>query len=233
MDALRVAGLHAYYGKAHILQGVDLIVPQGAVVGLFGRNGAGKTTLMKAFMHLVPWVEGEVLLFGRSLIGLPSDARARGGIAYMSQEMRVFPDLSVEENVRVAANAVASPLPLDEIVSMIPELKGLLDRPAGRLSGGQQQLVALSRSLAMNCRLILMDEPTEGLMPRLVQRIGEIIRSLAARSVAVLLVEQNVKLGLAVCQHIYILEKGRVAAHGVPEALLRDRLLDRHLGLMG
>lgn len=231
MDALRVSNLHAYYGKAHILQGIDIAVPEGAVIGLFGRNGAGKTTLLKAIMHLMPRIEGDVMLFERSLAGLPADARARAGIAYMSQEMRVFPELSVAENCRVAANAVASPLAMEEVVTIIPELKELLPRPAGRLSGGQQQLVALGRCLTMNCRMVLMDEPTEGLMPRLVQRIGQIIRLLAERSVAVLLVEQNVALGLSTCTGIYVLEKGRVAASGSPDEIVRDGLLERFLGV--
>lgn len=233
MDALKVRNLHAYYDKAHILQGVDLTVPEGTVVGLFGRNGAGKTTLLKAIMHLMPHVEGDVQLFGRSLQSLPADARARAGIAYMSQELRVFPELSVEENCRVAANAVRSPTAMDDVLSVIPELKELLPRRAGRLSGGQQQLAALARCLTMNCRLILMDEPTEGLMPRLVQRIGEIIRSLSKRSVAVLLVEQNLALGLSTCSTIYIVEKGRIVANGTPQLLVQNGLLERYLGVTG
>ena len=231
MDALRVSNLHAYYGKAHILQGVDLVVPEGTVVALLGRNGAGKTTLLKAIMRLVTRTEGDVVLFGRSIARLASDARARAGIAYMSQDLRVFPELSVEENLRVAANAVAAPVPLTEVVKSIPELKELLSHAAGRLSGGQQQLVALGRSLTMNCRMVLMDEPTEGLMPLLVHRIGELIKLLAARSVAVLLVEQNVALGLSTANHVYVLEKGRMVADGAPHAIVQQGLLQRYLGV--
>jgi ABC-type branched-subunit amino acid transport system ATPase component len=231
LDALSANNLHAYYGKAHILQGVDLTVGEGAVVGLLGRNGVGKTTLLRAIMHLVPRVEGEVALFGHSLRTLSPDARARAGIAYMSQDLRVFPDLSVQENCQVAANAVPSPLTLDEVVMIIPELKEMLKRPAGRLSGGQQQLVALGRSLIMNCRIVLMDEPTEGLMPRLVQRIKEIILALVARSVAVLLVEQNVDLGLSVCSSLYVLEKGRIVTSGTPDELKHSGLLEHYLGV--
>ena len=231
MDALRVSNLHAYYGKAHILQGVDLVVPEGTVVALLGRNGAGKTTLLKAIMRLVTRTEGDVVLFGRSIARLASDARARAGIAYMSQDLRVFPELSVEENLRVAANAVAAPVPLTEVVKSIPELKELLSHAAGRLSGGQQQLVALGRSLTMNCRMVLMDEPTEGLMPLLVHRIGELIKLLAARSVAVLLVEQNVALGLSTANHVYVLEKGRMVADGAPHAIVQQGLLQRSLGV--
>ena len=123
MDALRISGLHAYYGKAHILQGVDLSIPRGHAVGLFGRNGAGKTTLLRSIMQLGPRIEGEISLFGKQLDGLSADARARAGIAFMSQEMRVFPELTVEENCKVAANVVLAPRPLDEVIAVIPELK--------------------------------------------------------------------------------------------------------------
>lgn len=231
MDALAIEGLHAYYSKAHVLQGVDLVVPEGSIAGLFGRNGAGKTTLLKAVMGLGPRVEGEIALFGTPLTRLSPDARARNGIAYMAQDMRVFPELTVEENCRVAANAVPRPRPLEEILTAIPELQPLLRRPAGRLSGGEQQLAALARSLTMNCRTLLMDEPTEGIMPRLVDRIGEIIMALAKSSVTVLLVEQNVRLGLSVCSSIHILEKGRVVASGSPDAVVRNGVLERYLGV--
>jgi branched-chain amino acid transport system ATP-binding protein len=231
LDALKVANLHAYYGKAHIIQGVDLAIGRGQIVGIFGRNGAGKTTLLRSIMNLVPRVEGEITLFGRSLSSLGTDERARAGIAWMTQDMRVFPELSVAENCRVAASAVPSPTPIEDVLTVIPELRDHLHRPAGRLSGGQQQLVALARSLTLNCQVLMLDEPTEGLMPRLVTRIGEIIQSLAARSVSVLVVEQNVALGLAVCKDIYILEKGSIVARGSPETMVADRLLERFLSI--
>lgn len=231
MDALNVTNLHAYYGKAHILQGVDLAVPQGSVVGLLGRNGAGKTTLLKAVMRLVPRVEGAVALFERPLSNLSTDALARAGIAYMSQDMRVFPELSVEENCRVAANAVSKPRPMEEVLEILPELRDMLKRPAGRLSGGQQQIVALARSITMNCRVLLMDEPTEGLMPKLVERIGRLIRSLAEQAVSVLLVEQNVALSLASCNSLYVMEKGLIVGSGPVERVVQEGLLERHLGI--
>lgn len=231
MDALKVEGLNAYYGKAHILQGVDLTVPSGSVVGLLGRNGVGKTTLLKAIMRLVPRVEGGVRLFDRPVGNLSTDELARAGIAYMSQDMRVFPELTVEENCLVAANAVTKSRPMEEILEILPELKVMLKRPAGRLSGGQQQLVALARSMTMNCRVLLMDEPTEGLMPKLVERIGRLIRSLAEQAVSVLLVEQNIALSLASCNHLYIMEKGRIAGSGTVEQMVSVGILERHLGI--
>ncbi len=231
MDALNVANLHAYYGKAHVLQGIDLAVPEGSVVGLLGRNGAGKTTLLKAIMRLVPRVEGAVALFDRPTSGLSTDALARAGIAYMSQDMRVFPDLSIEENCRVAANGMPKPRPMEEVLEILPELKDMLKRPAGRLSGGQQQLVALARSMTMNCRVLLMDEPTEGLMPKLVERIGRLIRSLAQQAVSVLLVEQNVALSLASCNSLYVMEKGRIVGSGSVDQVAQAGLLELHLGI--
>jgi len=231
--ALELKHLHAFYGKAHILQGVDLALEPGAVVGVIGRNGAGKTTLLRAVMGLAPRVEGELELFGASLRSLPTDARARAGLALMSQDMRVFPELTVEENCRTAALTVRDPMPLGEVLGMIPELKEHWRRPAGRLSGGQQQLVAIARNLTVRCKVLMLDEPTEGLMPSIVTRIGEIVRALAARSVAVLLVEQNVELTLAVCTRLHILEKGRFVAQGTPKQIVSNGLLERYLGVSG
>ena len=183
-------------------------------------------------MQLGPRIEGEISLFGKQLDGLSADARARAGIAFMSQEMRVFPELTVEENCKVAANVVLAPRPLDEVIAVIPELKEHLRRSAGRLSGGQQQLVALARCLTMDSRMLLMDEPTEGLMPPLVHRIGEIIRMMAMdKSVTVLLVEQNIGLGLSSCKSIFFMEKGRIVASATPEDVVSEGMLERYLGV--
>ncbi len=232
MDALSISGLHAWYGKAHILQGIDLTVPEGEVVSLFGRNGAGKTTLMKAVMRQVPRAEGAITLHGTRLDALATDARARAGIAYMSQEHRVFPDLTVLENCRVAGATVRAPRPMEEVLSLIGELRDHLHRPAGRLSGGQQQLVALARCMTLNCRMLMMDEPTEGVMPQLVDRIGEIIRGMAhERGMSVLLVEQNIRLGLSACTRACFIEKGRIVASGSREDVERQGMVEHYLGL--
>lgn len=232
MDALVISRLNGWYGKSHILQGVDLVVPAGEVIGLLGRNGAGKTTLLKAVLGQLSRIEGGVSLFGQPLNELSPDARARLGIAYMSQEHRVFPELSVAENIKVAASAVADPRPLDEVLSLIKEIRDHLYRPAGRLSGGQQQLVALARCMTMNARLLMMDEPTEGVMPQLVDRIGEIMKALAKeRGVSILLVEQNLGLSLGVCAHVHFLEKGRIVGGGAPERVTVDGSLERVLGV--
>jgi ABC-type branched-subunit amino acid transport system ATPase component len=232
LDALAIDGLNGWYGKSHILQGVDLTVPAGTVVGLLGRNGAGKTTLLKAVLGQLPRIEGHVALFGQTLDGQPADRRARAGIAYMSQEHRVFPDLSVADNIKVAAAAVSNPRPLDEVLGLIGEIRDHLRRPAGRLSGGQQQLVALARCMTMNVKMLMMDEPTEGVMPQLVDRIGEIIQALAhQRGVSVLLVEQNLGLSLSCCTTLRFLEKGRIVGGGTPDAVLADGSLERTLGV--
>ncbi|MGR7996467.1 ABC transporter ATP-binding protein [Xanthobacter sp. ZOL 2024] len=231
MAALELRHLNAFYGKAHILQGVDLALEPGTVVGIIGRNGAGKTTLLRAIMGLQARVEGELELFGAPLTGLAADARARAGLALMSQDMRVFPELTVEENCRAAAATVREPLPLEQVLEVIPELKPHWRRAAGRLSGGQQQLVAIARNLTVRCRVLMLDEPTEGLMPSIVTRIGEIVRRLAESQVAVLLVEQNVELTFAISTRIHILEKGRFVAEGTPREIVSGGLLERYLGV--
>lgn len=231
MAALELKDIHAYYGKAHILQGIDLKLETGRIIGILGRNGAGKTTLLRAVMGLAPRVMGGLTLFGTSIETMPTDARARAGLTLMSQDMRVFPELSVEDNCRTAALTVNDPMSFDEVLSIIPELGDHARRPAGRLSGGQQQLVAIARSLTVRCKVLMLDEPTEGLMPSIVHRIGEIVRSLAERSVAVLLVEQNVDLTLSTCTHLHFLEKGRIVAEGAPDKVRSEGMLERYLGV--
>lgn len=229
MGILSLRDVHAYYGKAHILQGVSLDVEEGTVVGLFGRNGAGKTTLIRTIMNLVPRSLGEIEFQGRSLTGMTTDQRARAGLVYMAQDTRVFPDLTVRENCLAAQKAVSSDMSFESVLSEIPELREHLDRRAGKLSGGQQQLVGFARSLLMNSRFFMLDEPTEGLMPLLVSRIGEIVRSLKKKSITVLIVEQNVQLGMSVCDQIYFLEKGRIVDKASPSQITERQLLDRYL----
>jgi branched-chain amino acid transport system ATP-binding protein len=231
LAALSLTDLHAYYGKAHVLQGVSMTVEAGAVVGLFGRNGVGKTTLLQSVMGLGPKVVGRVVLDGHDFSGFSADRRARGGLGYMPQGVRVFRDLTVEENYRVAAYSVPQARELDEIVAMVPELKELLARPAGRLSGGQQQLVSLMRSLAANCRFLMMDEPTEGLMPAMVERIAEVTKKLASAGYGVLLVEQSLLLGEAVCDRIHLMEKGRIIHSGSFDELSSSGAFVETLGL--
>jgi ABC-type branched-subunit amino acid transport system ATPase component len=231
LAALSLTDLHAYYGKAHVLQGVSITVEAGRVVGLFGRNGVGKTTLLQSAMGLGPRVVGGIFLDGEDFSGVSADYRARSGLGYMPQGVRVFRDLTVQENYRVAAYSVPKARDLDEIVGMVPELKDLLSRPAGRLSGGQQQLVSLMRSLATNCRFLMMDEPTEGLMPAMVERIAEVTRRLASAGYGVLLVEQSLLLGEAVCDRLHLMEKGRIVHSGSFGELSASGAIAETLGL--
>ena len=231
MAILSLDQVHAYYGKAHILQGVSLEIERSSVVGIFGRNGAGKTTLLRTIMNLVPRSEGTIRFGDRDLTGMTADARTRAGIVYMSQDLRVFPDLTVRENCMAAREAVRSNISFDDVLKHIPELTRHLDRPAGKLSGGQQQLVGFARSLLMGSDLFMLDEPTEGLMPLLVSRVGEIVRTLKQRAITVLLVEQNVQLGMSICDHIYFLEKGRIVDQATPSEIRSRHLLERYLGV--
>jgi ABC-type branched-subunit amino acid transport system ATPase component len=231
LAALSLIDLHAFYGKAHVLQGVSVDVEAGTVVGLFGRNGVGKTTLLQSAMGLGSKVEGQVLLGDVDISKASADRRARAGLGYMPQGVRVFGELTVEENYRVAAFSVPDARGLEDILAMLPELRDLLRRPAGRLSGGQQQLVSLMRSLATNCRVLMMDEPTEGLMPAMVERIAEVSRLLASSGHGVLLVEQNLLLGEAVCDRIHLMEKGRIVHSGTYAELSSSGAVARTLGL--
>lgn len=231
MEALRVTDLRAYYGKAQVLHGLDLSAQLGTVTAILGRNGAGKTTLLQSLMGLGPRIEGNISVLGKPITGLTADAIARLGVAYVPQDVRVFPRLSVRENIQVAASSVAAPRPLREILDVLPEIAPKLDSLAGTLSGGQQQLVSMARSLSMRCKLLLMDEPTEGLMPRLVSQVGVVLRRLAAQGVAVVIVEQNVGLVQEIGDLIHIVEKGQVKWRGSPAALVSARVIDRYLGV--
>lgn len=231
MAALRVTKLKAYYGKAQVLHGIDLEAQPGTVTAILGRNGAGKTTLLQSVMGLGPRIEGDVSILGTPTALLKTDAIARLGVAYMPQDVRVFPKLSVRENIQVAASTVRSPRPLADILDVLPEIEPKLDSPAGTLSGGQQQLVGIARSLSMRCSLLLMDEPTEGLMPRLVTQVGAVLRRLAAEGVSVVIVEQNVGLVLQIGDVVHMVEKGMIKWHGRPRDVVAAHVLDRYMGV--
>jgi branched-chain amino acid transport system ATP-binding protein len=231
LAALSLTDVHAYYGKAHVLQGVSLSVQAGQVVGIFGRNGVGKTTLLRAVMGLGATATGQIKLDDVELSRLSANERSTRGLGYMPQGTRVFRDLTVDENYRVAAYSVRTPRPLEAIIALIPELTELLPRQAGRLSGGQQQLVSLMRSMAANCRFLMMDEPTEGLMPAMVERIAEVAKAVAADGFGVLLVEQSLLLGEAVCDQIHLMEKGRIVGTGSFGELKSSGAFSRALGI--
>jgi branched-chain amino acid transport system ATP-binding protein len=234
---LKVDGIHTYYGKSHILDGVSLEVGRGEVVGLLGRNGVGKSTTLKAIAGLVHPSRGEVLFEGRSVIHLPPHRMARLGIAYVPEDRRVFPLLTVLENLRTGldrhgiAKARRTEL-LDKVYAYFPVLAERRTQVGGTLSGGEQQMLAIARAMMLEPKIILLDEPTEGLMPRMVSQILEIVGVLRDEGVAVLLVEQNVPLTLEASRRIYFIEKGAVRHHAMASELrVDDPVIHQYLGV--
>jgi branched-chain amino acid transport system ATP-binding protein len=208
---LSVAGLQAWYGESHILHGVGFDVGQGEVVTLLGRNGAGKTTTLKSIMGIVAQRSGSVRFEGRELIGSVSNDIARAGIAICPEERGIFSSLSVEENLRLPPVVREGGLSLDAIFELFPNLKERLGSSQGtKLSGGEQQMLAIARILRTGARLLLLDEPTEGLAPVIIQQIGKTIRTLKQQGFTILLVEQNFRFASTVADRYYVMENGRV-----------------------
>ncbi|MCS6930899.1 MAG: ABC transporter ATP-binding protein [Acetobacteraceae bacterium] len=207
---LKLEGLEAWYGESHVLHGVGLEVREGEVVTLLGRNGAGKTTTLRAIMGLVPRRQGSIRFEGRELIGARSDAIARAGIAYCPEERGIFASLNVTENLFLPPVIRAGGMTVPEIHALFPNLKERARSPGAKLSGGEQQMLAIGRILRTGARLLLLDEPSEGLAPVIVQQIGRTIRELKARGFTVLLVEQNFRFAQTVADRHYVMEHGRV-----------------------
>src|SRR5215467_13181631 len=232
-----VDNIHTYYGKSHILHGVTLHVGAGEVVGLLGRNGVGKSTTLKTVMGLARASRGEVRLAGRSITGLPAHKLAALGIAYVPEDRRIFRFLTVMENLRTGLDrrgvtAARKQELLDKVFTYFPVLAARRQQPGGTLSGGEQQMLAIARVMMLEPRIILLDEPTEGLMPRMVSLIAQIIRALHRDGVAILLVEQNVPLTLEASQRVYIMEKGMVRHHAPASALRHDdAVIHQYLGV--
>ena len=207
---LKVAGLNAWYGESHILHGVDFEVRQGEVVTLLGRNGAGKTTTMKSIMGLVGRRAGSVTLDGRELTGLRPDQIGRAGIALCPEERAIFASLNVTENLMLPPKIADGGLDLPTIYALFPNLKERAASQGTKLSGGEQQMLAVARILRTGAKLLLLDEPTEGLAPVIVQQIGRMIREIKQRGFTVLLVEQNFRFAATVADRHYVMEHGRV-----------------------
>ena len=207
---LEVRGLEAWYGESHILHGVDLEVREGEVVTLLGRNGAGKTTTLRSIMGLVGRRAGSIRFRGRETIGERSDLVARMGIAYCPEERGIFASLDVTENLMLPPVVQAGGLDLDTIYALFPNLKERARSQGTKLSGGEQQMLAIARILRTGAKLLLLDEPSEGLAPVIVQQIGRTIRELKSRGFTVLLVEQNFRFAQTVADRHYVMEHGRV-----------------------
>jgi branched-chain amino acid transport system ATP-binding protein len=234
---ISVEGVHTYYGKSHILNGVSLEVGRGEVVGLIGRNGVGKSTTLKTIMGLVNASAGRIVYDGRPISGLPPHKLARIGIAYVPEDRRIFKLLTVMENLRTGLDRNGVPELrkkelLDKMFAYFPRLAERRGQAGGTLSGGEQQMLAIGRAMMLEPKIILLDEPTEGLMPRMVSQIREIIEVLHRDGVAILLVEQNVPLTLAASQRVYFMEKGAVQHHAAASDLTVDHpIIHKYLGV--
>jgi branched-chain amino acid transport system ATP-binding protein len=207
---LEVRGLNAWYGESHILHGIELDIAEGEVVTLLGRNGAGKTTTLKSIMGMVGRRKGSIKLNNSELINLPSNRIARLGIAFCPEERGIFASLDVEENLLLPPQVAPGGLSLDEVFRLFPNLRERLRSQGTKLSGGEQQMLAIGRILRTGARLLLLDEPTEGLAPVIVQQIGAMIRCLKQQGFTILLVEQNLRFARKVADRHVVVENGKV-----------------------
>jgi branched-chain amino acid transport system ATP-binding protein len=205
-----IAGLHAWYGESHVLHGMDFTVEEGEVATLLGRNGAGKTTTLRAIMGILPQRTGSIRFRGAELIGFPSNRIARLGIAYCPEERGIFASLDVEENLMLPPVVRPGGMEIEEIYAIFPNLRDRRRSQGTKLSGGEQQMLAIGRILRTGATFLLLDEPTEGLAPVIIQQIGGVIRTLKEKGFTVLLVEQNFRFASTIADRHYIVEHGRV-----------------------
>jgi branched-chain amino acid transport system ATP-binding protein len=229
---LEISALHAYYGRAHILDDVTFTVGWGEVVALLGRNGAGKSTTLKAIMGLVPAAKGWISFDGHDLIGRAPHQIARLGLGYVPEERRIFPDLTVAENLEVGRQPPRKRAPHwtpERLFVLFPNLAELRARPAGQISGGEQQMLTIARTLMGNPELLLLDEPSEGLAPLVVDHLREQIARLKREGLTILLAEQNVEFSLALAERVYVLEKGSIRFTGAAARLRDDESLRHEL----
>lgn len=227
---LEVREIHTYYGLSHILFGVSLAVAQGEVVCLLGRNGAGKTTTLRSIMGLTPPRSGSITFRGVEIAGLPAFQIARMGIGYVPEDRRIFPDLTVLENLEVAARSVRNgqtPWTVEKVYTLFPKLQELERQRGMHLSGGEQQMLTIARTLMGNPTLLLLDEPTEGLAPLIVRLFGELIHHLKEEGITILLAEQNVKFALRHADRGYIIDNGQIRYHGSMAALKEDEAITK------
>jgi branched-chain amino acid transport system ATP-binding protein len=229
---LEVRDIHTYYGDSHVLQGISLSMTRGQVVGILGRNGMGKTTLIRSIIGFTPPRRGQIVFKDRDITAWSSNRSVGLGLGLVPQGRRVFPSLSVMENLTVAVKGDSGPWTVARVLELFPRLRERGAHRAGKLSGGEQQMLAIARALMTNPELLLMDEPTEGLAPLLVREVGRVIESLKAQGLSILLVEQNLPLALRVADHVHVLSRGRVVHSSAPEALWRnEEIKSRYLGL--
>jgi branched-chain amino acid transport system ATP-binding protein len=223
---LRVEGLHAWYGPSHVLQGIDLVVNAGEIVCLVGRNGAGKTTTLRSIMGLVDRRAGRVVFDGQELLARPAYIRNGLGLGYVPEERRIVPGLTVRENIRLGLLAARVKRPervvIDEVATIFPRLAERLDQTAITMSGGEQQMLAIARATVSQPKMIMLDEPSEGIMPVLVDEMFELFGRMRDHGTTILLVEQNVELALALGDRAYIMDGGAIVHHAPAAELLAD-----------
>jgi branched-chain amino acid transport system ATP-binding protein len=234
-EALALAGIDALYGDSHVLHDVSFALEEGRVLALLGRNGAGKTTCMNAVIGFLPPRKGDIRLFGEPVAGLAPEVLSRKGIGLVPQGRRIFPTLTVKENLIVAQRGRAEgkhPWTLARVFDVFPRLQERQQQAAGSLSGGEQQMLAISRALMGNPKVLLMDEPSEGLAPLIVAEVGKTIARLKAEGQSIVLVEQNLKLALELADSVAILNTGRIVFTGGVAELERDQdMITQHLGV--
>lgn len=230
---LEVREIHTYYGQSHILQGVSLEVEKGEIVTLLGRNGAGKSTTLKSILGLVAPRSGEITFLGERISGLPPHLVCQKGISFVPEERRIIPGLSVYENLKLAmlknkerSKAKEKEI-LDQVMEIFPRLRERLQQEGTSLSGGEQQMLAIGRGLVSQPELMLVDEPTEGLMPLLVERIGEVLKEIQAKGVTILLVEQNMEMALDISQRAYVIDEGVIKYKGAADEIRRNEEVQR------
>lgn len=229
---LRVANLHAWYGESHVLHGVDFVVGRGEVVTLLGRNGAGRTSTLKSILGMVGRRSGSIVINGTEAIGMPSHRIVRLGLGYCPEERGIFASLSTEENLLLPPQVQEGGMPVDEIFEMFPNLKERRASQGTRLSGGEQQMLAMARILRTGARLLLLDEITEGLAPVIVQALARVIRQLKERGFTIVLVEQNFRFAAPLADRHYVMENGRIAqAFTATELQSKMTVLHDYLGV--
>ena len=222
---LSVDKLHTYFGRAHILADVSLRVAKGEVVVLLGRNGAGKSTTLKSIMGLVPVAQGAIRFLDRDIVGLPPHEIAQMGLGYVPEDRRIFAELTVMENLEVGRQRPRDEAPAwtpEKLFAMFPNLAAMRDRAGGRMSGGEQQMLTIARTLMGNPRAILLDEPSEGLAPVIVEHMARTIKALKSEGLTVILSEQNLHFAHLVADRAYIIEKGRIRYSGTMAELAAD-----------
>ena len=220
---LNISNLNAYYGKSHILQGVTLKVRKGEIVSLLGRNGVGRSTTIKSIMGMVK-ATGSIKLFDKEILGKQIHEISNLGLAYVSENRDIFPDLTVLENLELGKKTIAAqnPWDIEELFDLFPNLKNRKDVAGGALSGGEQQMLTISRSLMGNPNLIMIDEPTEGLSPQMVDKVEQLIRKIASKGVAILLVEQKLTIAFKLSNRLYVMGHGKIVYEGTSQEILKN-----------